>query len=232
MVSAIRRLLDEISWEGNARKYREGGLGLENVLTVEVFQALDFLPREAFLGAVLRAAIGAESAREKAAREVADLVVDVLPGDLSHPDIPIRAQPDAVMSSSEAYVFVEAKRIRRSSFPEEQLARELLLAAHHAEGRPPLLLLVLGVPPPLPVPGHGALAIADTIALGKERISRRLGEDIAMPDPATSVAYVTWADIAKQVTLAVSAFAHPDDAATQTVRRIASSAVDAVRVHG
>ena len=38
--SAIGRLLDEISWEGNARKYRGGGLGRENVLTVEVFSAL------------------------------------------------------------------------------------------------------------------------------------------------------------------------------------------------
>ena len=51
MVCAVRCLLDELSWEGNAWKYREGGLGLENVLTAEVFQALDFLPREAFLGA-------------------------------------------------------------------------------------------------------------------------------------------------------------------------------------
>ena len=53
MVSAVRRLLDELSWEGNARRYRDGGLGLENVVTTEVFQALDFLPRQAFLGRVL-----------------------------------------------------------------------------------------------------------------------------------------------------------------------------------
>ena len=73
MVSAIDRLLDELSWEGNARKYRGGGRGLENVLTAEVFQALDFLPRDAFLGAVLRGAVlvpesvGAEDPLENAA---------------------------------------------------------------------------------------------------------------------------------------------------------------------
>lgn len=31
--SMIGRLLDEISWEGNAKKYRGGGRGKENVLT-------------------------------------------------------------------------------------------------------------------------------------------------------------------------------------------------------
>ena len=40
--SAMGRLLEEISWEGNARKYRHGGRGLENVLTAEFFLALDF----------------------------------------------------------------------------------------------------------------------------------------------------------------------------------------------
>lgn len=34
MTSAIRRLLEEISWEGNAAKFHDGGLGKENVLTV------------------------------------------------------------------------------------------------------------------------------------------------------------------------------------------------------
>ena len=79
MSSAIRRLLDEISWEGNASKYRDGGLGKETVLTAEVLQALDFLPREAFLGQVLRMAHGADLARAHASSDAEHLVFDVLP---------------------------------------------------------------------------------------------------------------------------------------------------------
>ena len=37
--SAVGRLLHELSWEGNSRRYREGGRGLESVLPVEGFHA-------------------------------------------------------------------------------------------------------------------------------------------------------------------------------------------------
>ena len=59
--SITGRLLEEISWEGNARRYRRGGQGRENVLTAEVFQILDFLPRDRFLGEVIRSATVSES---------------------------------------------------------------------------------------------------------------------------------------------------------------------------
>jgi len=59
--SPIGRLLEEISWEGNARKYRQGGKGFENVLTAEVFQALDFLPRSSFLGRIIATLEGGDS---------------------------------------------------------------------------------------------------------------------------------------------------------------------------
>lgn len=36
-----------------ACKYHDGGLGLENVITTEAFQGLDFLPRQAFLAVSL-----------------------------------------------------------------------------------------------------------------------------------------------------------------------------------
>jgi len=47
--SAIGSLLDEITWEGNARVYRGGGSGRENVLTTEVFWGRGLLPRRQFL---------------------------------------------------------------------------------------------------------------------------------------------------------------------------------------
>jgi hypothetical protein len=57
--SVLGRLLEELSWEGSSiRRYRHGGRGYDNVLTAEVLLALDFLPRQAFLGAVLRVAHG------------------------------------------------------------------------------------------------------------------------------------------------------------------------------
>ena len=232
MTSTIRRLLDEISWEGNASRYRDGGLGKENVLTAEVLQALDFLPRNAFLGQVLREAHGADLARIDAASAAEDLVFDVLPGDLEVPELSIRAQPDALLRSDHSFVFVEAKRLRTSSFQEEQLARELLLTAHHAAGRQPLLLLVLGAPPPIPVRGHGRLSIADAVGLGHQLIRERLGKDVPICDPSSTICYATWADIADMALRGADTYEIGDDSALRAIRRIATSIVDAVAAHG
>jgi hypothetical protein len=48
--SALGRFLEELSWCGvTIRNYRDGGRGYENVLTTEVLQGLDLLPRSPFL---------------------------------------------------------------------------------------------------------------------------------------------------------------------------------------
>ncbi|MGB3764446.1 MAG: hypothetical protein WA966_14625 [Ornithinimicrobium sp.] len=231
MVSAVRRLLDELSWEGNARKYRGGGLGLENVLTTEVFQALDFLPRDAFLGAAIRAAVGADAAREQASAEIEQAAVDLLPGDLVEPELSLRVQPDAVISSPSSFVFVEAKRIRRSSFSVEQLARELLVTVHHSAGRRPLLLLVLGAPPPLRVQGRGALGIDEALQLGMDSISARLDREVAPVDATGAVAYVTWSDIAGRVERAAQDYEASDSDSAGTIARLSLSLTEAVRLH-
>ena len=59
----LTNLLDELSFEGNAKTYHGGGRGRENVLTVEVFDALTLLPRNALLGAVMPASVGADLGR-------------------------------------------------------------------------------------------------------------------------------------------------------------------------
>ena len=70
-VSVIGRLLEEISWEGSrVKQYREGGRGMENVLTAEVLLPLTYLPRAPFLAPVLRSAHGASAAVELAAAEL------------------------------------------------------------------------------------------------------------------------------------------------------------------
>jgi hypothetical protein len=154
--STLGRLLQELSWEGRSvRNYRDGGLGRENVLTAEVLTALDYLPRTAFLGAVLAAAHGADQARSQVMSEVEEAVITLLPDEVRlqprnpHQQDGLVVQPDAIISSSNSYVLVEAKRLRRSSFQPEQLAREYLAVTQQANGRTPLLLLILGAPPPV-----------------------------------------------------------------------------------
>jgi len=127
--SIVGKLLEEISWE-KARDYRAGGQGRENVLTAEVLIGLDFLPREAFLGRVLRAAHGANEARGSLARKVEELQMQFLPGDFSSGGVDVKSrlvvQPDAIFETPNTYTLVEAKRIRYGSFQPEQLAREYI----------------------------------------------------------------------------------------------------------
>lgn len=229
MVSAVRRLLDELSWEGNARKYRDGGLGLENVLTAEVFQALDFLPRQPFLAKVLVGASG--TPLDHAQADIEQAVIDILPGDLTHPDLTIRSQPDVCIDSPGCFLFVEAKRMRPSSFQADQLAKELILAAEHARGRRPVLLLVLGTPPPFRVKRHGLMGIEDAVQLGQQLISAHHGRPVAVPNPNDTVAWTTWADIGAHVASALQAYDNPDPSTHNAVARVVTTLSDALRVH-
>lgn len=61
-------------------RYRDGGRGMGNALTAEVFQGLSNLPRDLFLGEILSCAHGAEQTRLAAANEVEHTALDVLPG--------------------------------------------------------------------------------------------------------------------------------------------------------
>ena len=93
--SIVGRLLDEISWEGNAKKYRGGGRGKENRPNSEVFYPLSFLPRAAFLGEVVARAHWADAARSRVIAEIEDALTSLLPGDVQLADSTIRVQPRA-----------------------------------------------------------------------------------------------------------------------------------------
>lgn len=133
--SIVGKLLEEISWE-NAKNYRAGGQGRENVLTAEVLVGLDFLPRQEFLGRIIQSAHGADEARSKLAAEAEELQIHSLPGDLRlGPDKHkgrLYAQPDAIFETPSTYTLVEAKRRRYGSFQPEQLARENVAALSNA----------------------------------------------------------------------------------------------------
>ena len=160
--SVLGRLLEELSWVGKTiRTYREGGRGFENVLTAEVFQALDFLPRTYFLGKIIAASEGADKTRKILIEEIEQAEFCLLPG--NHYLIPsgdrhqtkLPVQPDGLIESQNVYLVLEAKRIRQSSFQPEQLAREYVLSLRESGTKNPLLLLVLGHQPPISIQKHG-----------------------------------------------------------------------------
>lgn len=232
MTSAIRRLLDEISWEGNARKYRGGGEGKENVLTAEVFQALDFLPRTAFLGAVLDVAERRGcSATTSLSDSVESMTFDVLPGDLGADGWGVRVQPDVLLSSDDTLVFVEAKAIRRAAFQTEQMARSVLVAQAHAAGRRAVLLLVLGAPPPIAVKGLGRMTPEEAVVSGMAAIAARRPAMIN-EDTNVEILWITWSEIAQATAASAAAFPARDQSVSGCLRRLADSLVSAVAFHG
>lgn len=190
--SVLGRLLQELSWVGaNIRDFHDGGLGFENVLTAEALTALDFLPRTDFLGAVLQAAHGAVAARSKAVAEIEQAEVTLFPDQLVlRPNAPTNqtlvVQPDGSVISPGSYVMLEAKRIRTSAFQPEQLAREYVALMREARGRSPLLLLILGSEPPVPVRGHGRMGIAEAISRHLHSVLDR-GLAVGVPESGDAV---------------------------------------------
>lgn len=241
--SVLGRLLEELSWEGRSiRKYRDGGQGAENVLTAEVLMGLDFLPRQAFLGAVVAGAHGSEAARRALCGEIEEAVITFLP-----PEIVLNprgrskgeqliVQPDGVITSPSCSVLVEAKRIRRSSFQPEQLAREYVALTREAGSRTPLLLLLLGAEPPVLIAGAGRMEIEEAIALHLQSVYERTPDH---PWPLTTLldrlptayAWITWQELSDIVTEQAS-HRRPDNASVAaTIDRLAASIIRSIRRH-
>ncbi|MCX6433953.1 MAG: hypothetical protein NTX29_14670 [Actinobacteria bacterium] len=231
--SAVRRLLDEVSWEGNAKKYRGGGGHLENVVTAEVFAALDFLPRGHFLGQVLLAAHGADGARSMAAGLSEESVVDVLPGDLSPTWLTGDAtgwgvQPDVLISSPDSLIYVEAKAPKGGKFSARQLARSLHATIEAAGDRTALLLLVPDSPPPLRVQGLGRLSLADALEAGLDGFPPEDADRLRTVMDRT-LAWTTWDDIAASVEGSLAEYPLENSSLRGTVMRLASTLVDVIR---
>lgn len=235
--SVIGRLLEEISWDGrNVRAYRDGGRGRENVLTAEVLWPLSCLPRGAFLAEVLCQAHGAADSRLRAAAEVEQAMVTLLPDQIELGPEAIAVQPDATMTSPGTYVMVEAKRIRRSSFQAHQLPRELVALIREAGDRSPLLLLILGDPPPVSVTRRGRLPLRDALVvdLGEvlaktPEIESTVGELIdRLPE---IVAWITWAEIAQITRRQAELFHSAPDGLAGTVMRLTEAVTHAIEWH-
>jgi len=238
--SIVGKLLEEISWE-KARDYRAGGQGRENVLTAEVLVGLDFLPRTQFLGAVIRAAHGADTARNQLAAEAEDLQMNFLPGDFSFGSGAGRAtlvvQPDAIFETPSTYTLVEAKRIRYGSFQPEQLAREYITLMANAGSAKPILLL-LGVAPPVRVKGHGQLEIVEAVGNFLGPLLGRVGNE-TLPSEAELMAripevfcWISWPELDQCVRDAANGYTAGHDSGDASVRRITAFIHNAVAWHG
>jgi len=112
--SILGCLLSEISWEGSkTTRYRNGGLGLENVLTTEVFQMLYLLPRTHFLGSIIN---HLHTKNKKAVdilfSEVENADFNMFPGNYYLRDKPqshqsgLAVQPDTLIISDSVYSLV------------------------------------------------------------------------------------------------------------------------------
>ena len=241
--SVLGRLLQELSWSGQSiRDYRDGGLGFENVLTAEALQGLDFLPRSSFLAAVIAAAHGAAAARAQLVAEAELVAFTVLP-----PDLPlersrgsdrdrISVYPDALLVSPGCFAVVEAKRIRGGSFQPEQLAREFVLAVRAAEGRTPLLVLILGAEPPVPVKGFGHVPIEDAIATQIGSVLERIGWSAYTTEALVEmipnvVAWITWRDVSSVVEAQLAALGRLEPSIRASITRLADSVTSAIARH-
>jgi hypothetical protein len=244
--SAIARLLEELSWGGKAGadRLRGGGRHLENVLTTEVLQALDFLPRTAFLARVLRAAHGAERTREEHAVAAEEARITVLPGPTacgtrnSAERSSIEIQPDAIITSPRTYALVEAKRNGAGTFGAHQLARELAHTLLVAPPRSPLLLLVLHSAPPIRVHAHGLLGLTDAVSASIDGVlsvlqaeGHALTRDEVLDRAPTSMAWITWSTLQNALIESVDALGAGDASLTASVHRIAAGAIRAIDWH-
>lgn len=234
--STLGRLLQELSWVGsNIRAYRDGGRGFENVLTAEVFTVLDYLPRTAFLGAVIASATGAAEARRRVVEEIETAELTLLPDELMLHRPPtggsVVVQPDGILVSPSCYVLIEAKRIRRSSFQKEQLAREYAAVCQEAQARTPLLLLLLGAPPPVLVAGEGRLSVEEAVARHLGKFSPPAELPRLLDELRNVVAWTTWAQLRQVVESQAVAFRRDDDSVAGSVARLSGAVTDAVRRH-
>lgn len=241
--SVIGRLLEELSWEGTGvRAYRDGGRGRENVLTAEVLMALDFLPRTAFLGAVLQAAHGADAARGRVIEEVEQAELVLLPEETKlRPSgatyqQQLVVQPDGVLTSPTCRVLIEAKRIRSSSFQPEQLAREYVALMRASGERTPLLLLILGAEPPVSVRGQGKLGIEDALTRHLESVLHRTEDhDLSaesLREQVTRVcAWTTWNELRQTAAAQQGRYQTDDPSVAGTVARLVNSITRSVTWH-
>lgn len=233
--SVVGRLLEEISWQ-KAVRYRQGGRGIEDVLTAEVFMPLDYLPRDPFFGEVFRRGHGADRARAAVVAEIEDAQFTLLPDEVLVGPKAVKVQPDGYLATPSTLVLMEAKRIRRSSFQTKQLARELVALHQQSDGRTPLLFLVLGAPPPVRVDTLGRIDPAQAISLTIEEVIEETGVTQVSASELLNgledtLAWITWSEIRELVEDQAASIPDLPHGLGGTIRRLAAAVTRAVDWH-
>lgn len=245
--SVIPKLLSDISWEGSlvSKRYRDGGRGKENVLTAEVFLALEYLPREPFCTAISQAVLSEGKTGiflEQGELEGAKFSVfpngrfELRSSAANHQQA-LDVQIDAMIETEQSIVFVEAKKIGGGSFQEEQLARTYLIALREAGERRARLLIIPGLEPPVRVKNIGKVGIKTGILASIESVYAKIeGLDVSLEDAKErideSVFWITWPKISDAIDNAKKNYRNSDESTRLAVFRIANSLIDTVSWHG
>lgn len=126
---------------------------------------------------------------------------------------------------------------RASSFQAEQLPREYLALVLGAGPRTPLLLVVLGSPPPVRLAGHaGRIALQEAVTLHLGTVYNRVDgvpldlDEMTRRLPDT-LAWITWSEIQQTVVRQAEKFADLDQELAGTIRRLSASVTAAIDWH-
>jgi hypothetical protein len=204
--------------------------------SAEVLLCLDFLPRDTFMGAVLRQAHGADLVTRGAANDAESATVSFLPGTTKIRPAGPGVQPDAWIATDSHLILVEAKAIRSGQFQLNQLAREYVVLVQESGPKVPLLLLILGNAPPVKVEKvPGLIAPRESIRQQLPEAAKHAIELGATVTELSSqiddrLAWITWSEIAEVVGDAVTAYSG-SSSTDKTVQRLAATLIRAVDWH-
>lgn len=242
--SILGRLLYEISWEGNATKnYRMGGEGRENVLTADVLQILDYLPRKYFLGPVINAMHEAESTRKIIVSEIEKATLDMLPFSvLLRPSEKswqkqCAVQPDGFLESPSVYCFIEIKRLRTTQFMERQLARELVATVVMAKEKAPLLMLIVPKKPPFSVKHNGKLLISEAVDLYIDEVVNsevqgcEISADVFRNLVSNVICWITWDELLLCIKRQLDLFLNESESVQYSVKRMVNKLDSVIEWH-
>lgn len=244
--SLISHLLWGISWEGRNvnSKYRDGGRGIEEVLTTEVLLGLEFLPRRPFCERLN----GYLSSGRSCTPFLDDQELDALrflsaptgrhalkPDASSHQEA-IDVQFDAMAETDHSRIFIEAKRIRSSSFQEEQLARTFIIALRESGDLKPRMLVLLGQPPPVTIQNVGKRDIREGILARLDAVYDKTEyTDFALSDAKERidecVAWITWQEVAEIIEAAMNEYDNADPSTYAAIGRIAEFISESIKWH-
>lgn len=242
--SIIGSLLCDISWSGKTvNKYRKAGKGYENVLTAEVFQIIDFLPRTFFLGEIINNLHSKNSeVLKRLSAEVEELCMNLFPGNHYLKTNPkshqsgISVQPDGLFETPSIYGLLELKRIKSGSFQPLQLAREFYLVTRDAKEKIPFMILVIAKEPPVPVQSNGKVDLIPYIQKTLPEVyqsadSHHLSLSQLQDMVEDHISWITWSEIKTIITNLKEKHQSNNTSIDASITRLCNALIRAIDFH-